>query len=102
LIPGARIVSAVTRTGGNVPVHLRAYDAANLTKGNIFDDVVGPFQLAQSGAFIVPVAVNGKVYVASDNAAATAGALAIYGVLGNISLVTAALGYQKELQVVCL
>jgi hypothetical protein len=102
LIPGTGIVWAVTRTGGNVPVHLRAYDAVNLTKGNIFDDVVGPFALAGSGAFIVPVAVNGKVYVASDNASGTGRALAIYGVLGNISLVTAALGYQKELQVVCL
>ena len=90
-LSGSGLVWAVTRADQFGQIHLRAYDAADLTKGNLFDASVGP-----SGGFLVPAVVNGKAYVTSNNA------LTVFGVLGNTSLVAMGQGNQEFLQVISL
>ena len=73
--PATGVVWCITRPDGNNQLHLRAYDAADLTKGHLFDAAIGPWSIpgGGTGAFLVPVAVNGKVYVGSDRQ------LSVYG-----------------------
>jgi len=77
--PATGIVWCVTRPDPdkNNDLRLVAYDAADLTKGNLFKATIGPWNVGGSGtgAFLVPLVVNGKVYVGSDRQ------LAIYGIL---------------------
>jgi hypothetical protein len=62
---GTAIVWAVARPDNLGQLHLRAYDAADLTKGHLSDGVIGGW--TGGGAFLAPIVVNGKVYVASDH-----------------------------------
>lgn len=59
------VVWVVTRPD-STGLHLRAYDAENLAKPHLFDAVIGNWS-SGSGAFLAPVVINGKVYVASDH-----------------------------------
>jgi hypothetical protein len=95
-LSGTGLVWLVTRADPQGQIHLRAYDAADLTRGNLFDDAVGSFTITGSNAFVVPVAVNSKAYVASDNA------LSVYGMIGNINRLAAGNGNQGFLQVIFL
>jgi hypothetical protein len=61
---GTGVVWAITRPDGAGMIHLRGYDAANLAKGRLFEAVIGSYN--NSNAFLAPIVVNGKVYVASD------------------------------------
>jgi hypothetical protein len=72
LTPGTAVVWVITRPDGANQLHLRAYDAQDLTKGSLFDDTIGTW--SGGGAFLAPTVANGKVYVASDRQ------LAVYGV----------------------
>jgi hypothetical protein len=49
-------------------LHLKAFDAENLARGDLFDMPTGKWQPSGQGpgAFLVPLIVNGKVYVAAD------------------------------------
>jgi len=58
------VVWVVTRPDGT-GLHLRAYNPEDLTKPHLFDAVIGTWSV--SGAFLVPVAANGKVYVGSEH-----------------------------------
>ena len=89
-VAGTALVWAIVRNGAAqlAPVHLRAYDAADLTKGYLFDDPrAGMWQGGPGGPgdpFLAPVVVNGKAYVAS------AQQLTVYGLLlpeGNGALI---------------
>ncbi len=71
---GTAVVWLIARPGEDNSIHLRAYDAADLTKGNIFDAAVGAWSNPDVGAFLAPMVINGKVYVASD------ALLSVYGV----------------------
>jgi hypothetical protein len=58
------VVWVVTRPDAT-GLHLRAYNAEDLTKPHLFDAVIGTW--SGSGAFLAPMVVNGKVYVGSDH-----------------------------------
>jgi hypothetical protein len=80
--PGTGVVWGITRPDpdDDNQLHLRAYDAADLTKGHLFDGIIGSWNPNSSqpgnGAFLAPIIVNGKVYVAADHL------LAVYGISG--------------------
>lgn len=67
------VVWGVLRPDGANQLRLRAYDAADLTKGHLFDAVIGSW--SGGGAFLAPIVVNGKAYIASDRL------LAVYGII---------------------
>ncbi|MBV9745228.1 MAG: hypothetical protein JO099_15815, partial [Acidobacteriia bacterium] len=60
---GTGVVWALDR---NNPMHLLAWDATDLTKPPLFNQVAGQWQNPNGGAFIEPTVIQGKVYVASD------------------------------------
>lgn len=62
---GTGVVWVITRPDGAGMIHLRAYDAANLPKGRLYQALIGSYN--NSNAFLAPIVVNGKVYVASDH-----------------------------------
>jgi hypothetical protein len=70
---GTGVVWGILRPDGANQLHLRAYDAADLTKGHLFDAVIGSW--SGGGAFLAPIVVNGKAYVASDRQ------LTVYGII---------------------
>ena len=67
---GTGVLWAITRSN---PLHLQAFDAANLTH-QLIDLPCGSWHNGNGGAFIEPTVIQGKVYVASD------GLLTVFGV----------------------
>jgi hypothetical protein len=63
---GTAVVWAVSRRDGNGRLHLRAYDAANLSH-KLVDQDCGPWANPDGGAFLEPTVANGKVYVGCDD-----------------------------------
>jgi hypothetical protein len=87
---GTAVVWAILRPDGVNQIHLSAYDAADLTKGNLFNIAAGSWAGAGGNAFLAPVVVNGKVYVASDR-------LSVYGVIPNSVLIQSSFGTPAHL-----
>ena len=69
--PDTGVVWGITRpdSENDNKLHLRAYDADNLKGGHLFDGEIGPWNPSGpgTGAFLVPMIVNGKVYIAADH-----------------------------------
>jgi hypothetical protein len=91
--PNSGVVWVVTRVDPGNPeprlqtdtLRMRAYSAENLGQPNLFDQPIGNWG-GGGGAFLAPVAVNGKVYVASDHA------LTVYGIVANSCLIQGSFG----------
>lgn len=66
---GTGVVWGITREN---PLHLHAYDAANVAT-QLLDVTCGPWNNPDGGPFIEPTVIQGKVYVASD------GQLTVFG-----------------------
>jgi hypothetical protein len=84
-VPGTALVWCITRPDkDDQSIYLRAYDAADLNRGYLFEWPIGQWnhgdwnrkqsgELPGPGAFLAPVVVNGKAYVAADRV------LVVYG-----------------------
>jgi hypothetical protein len=63
---GTAVVWAIARRDAVGRLHLRAYDAADLSR-KLVDLDCGPWANSQGGAFLEPTVAAGKVYVGSDD-----------------------------------
>lgn len=97
--PQTGVVWGVTRvdTDPSLPprlrtdtLRLRAYTAENLAQPNLVDQPIGSWN-GGGGAFLAPIAVNGKVYVASDHQ------LNVYGIVLNSTLIQSSFGTPANL-----